>query len=458
MTSLAAPLYEALCAYVDKSPVGFHTPGHTGGRAYPLSSLWTLDLTELFLGPTGPYLPSVVTEAERLAAEAFGAGRSFFLTNGASIGVLAMVLGSAPPGGTIFIGRDCHRAVVHACILGDLRPVFLPPLFADGWEFPMGVALSELKKVFCRKDLILVTNPTYQGIVQDLKSIGEPEGVFLVDEAHGTHLALLENYAGAGVAGARAWVHGSHKTLGSLTQTGMLHLRRGVEEEPYLTWLERLGTTSPSYPLLASLDLARRWAVPQGREAWTRHAERMALLRRRLRALGWRVLTEEGLPFSAALDPAKLTVAVPAGGATLARKLLEDYGLQAEAVGPDWSVFLLTPFHTEEEIARLCKALADLVPLAVQGGSSPPVWPRRWPERVLWPREAALGPRRRVPLAEAEGLVAAEPLSPYPPGIPLVWPGEIIDQASYTYLLAFYRAGGHISGLDAAGRVAVVAI
>jgi len=106
----------------------------------------------------------------------------------------------------------------------------------------------------------------------------------------------------------------------------------------------------------------------------------------------------------------------------------------------------------------LAKALARLSPSTPGSSLSLSPWPRRLPERVLWPREAALGPRRRVPLAEAEGLVAAEPLSPYPPGIPLVWPGEVIDPASCAYLLAFRRAGGIVGGIDAAGRAAVVAI
>lgn len=452
-----APLYEGLRAYLKKGAIGFHTPGHAGGRAFALAPLMDLDLTELILGPEGPYLPQLVAEAETLAAKAFGAGRTFFLTNGASIGVLAMILGTCPPGGTIVVGRDCHRSVVHACILGDLKPVFLSPTFVCGWEFPMGVNPLTLRDALRRGDPVLVTNPTYQGVVWDLRGLGEAGGTLLVDEAHGAHLALAEGYGGAGAAGALAWVHGSHKTLGSLTQTGMLHLRAGVEPEPYAAWLERLGSTSPSYPLLASLDLARRWAVERGRAAWAGAAERLARLRERLGRFGWRILADGDLPEGAALDPAKLTVAVPGGGPSFARMLLGEYGLQAEAAGLDWVTFLVTPFHTEEELTRLEGALARHASSSAIRDPSPG-WPRALPARVLWPREAALGSHRRVPLAETEGLIAAEALSPYPPGIPLLWPGEVIDAASIAYLLAVLEAGGAVHGIDPAGRTAVVAI
>ena len=449
----AAPLFEGLASYLAGGWTGFHTPGHTGGRAFDLTPLPALDLTEVPLWPGGPLPPFLVDRAEALAAEFFGAGRTFFLTNGASQGVLAMLLGTCPEGGKILVGRDCHRSVVNACVIGDLRPIFLPPSSLPGWGFPIGVSTVQLREALAGGWPVVATNPTYQGVVWDLGALGAAGGTLLVDEAHGTHLALPPEPRGARAARARSWVHGCHKTLGSLTQTGLLHLEAGIAPEPYAAWLEWLGSTSPSYPLLASLDLARRWAAMNGRESWARAAERLDGLRERLILAGVRVLGPADLPAGAALDPAKLTVAVPAGGRAAARLLQRDWGIQAEAAGLDWLTFLITPFHTDDELGRLENALAAGARSAPEGAIVP--WPLGIPESILSPKTASLSPRRRLPLDRAVGLVAAEPLCPYPPGIPLVWPGEVIGEEAVRYLRATLDAGGTANGFDPLGLVAV---
>ena len=166
-----------------------------------------------------------------------------------------------------------------------------------------------------------------------------------------------------------------------------------------------------------------------------------------------RVLGSGELPAGAGLDPAKLTVAVPAGGLAAARLLQRDWGIQAEAAGLDWLTFLITPFHTDDELNRLENALTAEVRSSPEGAVTP--WPVGIPEPVLSPKAASLGPRRRLPLERASGLVAAEPLCPYPPGIPLVWPGEVIGEEAVRYLRATLAAGGTASGLDREGQVAV---
>ncbi len=334
-----------------------------------------------------------------------------------------------------------------------MAAAFLLPSSAPGWGFPLGVSSGRLREALASGLPVVATNPSYQGVVWDLRDLGATEGTLLVDEAHGSHLALLPAPQGAGPAHARAWVHGTHKTLGSLTQTGLLHLGPGVAPEPYAAWLDRLSSTSPSYPLLASLDLARRWAAARGRESWTRAAERLARLRARLRGGGVRVLDPAELPGGATADPAKLTVAVPGGGLAAARLLQRDWHIQAEAAGLDWLTFLITPHHTDDELGRLEKALLAGTGIGERRAVTP--WPAELPASVLPPKTASLGPRRRVPLGRAVGLVAAEPLCPYPPGIPLVWPGEAIGEEAVRYLRATLEAGGTAAGLDPAGQVAV---
>lgn len=450
----AAPLYEGLAAYQAGGMTGFHTPGHTSGRAFDLSGLTRLDLTEIPIKPGGPLTLGLVRQAEALAADFFGAACSRFLSNGASIGVMTMILGACPPGGGIIIARDCHRSAVNACIIGDLRPQFIPSLFSPDWHFPLGMDPIKTTAFLSGDTPVLITNPTYQGVHWDLRPLAAPGGRLLVDEAHGAHLVFGDNQQGARAAGAAAWVHGCHKTLGSLTQTGILHLRAGVDAKPFVRWLERLESTSPSYPLLSSLDLARQWAALYGQGLWTQAAARLASVRARLRSAGLRILDTADLPPGASLDPAKLTVRTPDGGLITARKLQELYGLQAEAAGPDWITFLITPFHTDAELNSLCFALLALLS-GVPHGQAETIRPRLHPERILWPREAALAPKREFPLCTAKNLVAAEPLCPYPPGIPLVWPGERISPEMIDYLEDFTASGGLVQGIDSAGEVSV---
>lgn len=442
----AAPLYEGLRAYLGRAYAGFHTPGHRGRLPGLAGIIARLDLTELPLQPGGASTPVLAREAESLAAALFGAERTYFLTNGASAGIMAMLLGTVPPGSVLTIGRDCHVSVVRACVLGDLRPDFLFPERRTEWAFPLGVDPVRAAAALRRGATVVLTNPVYQGIVWDLDVLAGAGGSLLVDEAHGAHLAFGRHGGGARAAGAAAWVHGSHKTLGSLTQTGMLHLGPGGREEAG-AWLERLSTTSPSYPLLASLDLARRWAAREGRAAWERAAARMAGIRGILRR-SVRVLDEADLPNGARLDPAKLTVLAPSGGHRTARRLLEDHGIQVEAAGLDWLTFLVTPFHSDREIRRLVEALPRVL---AAGGTAGPRWPSGLPRRALWPREAALAPRRYLPLARAAGEIASEPLCPYPPGIPLVWPGEIIEDETIGSIEATLAGGGEVTGLDPRG-------
>lgn len=455
-TQERAPLFEGLSAYASAGMTGFHTPAHAGGRPFEPISWCRLDLTEVPLRPGGPDVPSLVAAAEVLAAAYFGAERTFLLGNGASIGVMAMILGACPPGGGIAISRDCHISMVNACVIGDLRPSFVEQVTVSGWSFPLGAEPGRLRQALAAGIPVAVTNPTYQGVAWDLGGLAGTGGCLLVDEAHGAHLNALPEYRGAKDAGARAWTHGCHKTLGSLAQTGLLHLGPGGPVDGCAAWLERLSSTSPSYPLLASLDLARRWAALHAREAWEKAAERLAAMRRALTRAGWRVLGEDDLPPGARPDPAKLTVAVPGGGPAAARQLHARYGIQAEAAGLDWLTFIITPFHTDEETARLSRALMEMERPPARDGGLPP-WPAGLPARALWPRQAALGPRRRVPLARAGGLVAAEPLSPYPPGIPLLWPGEVLAEEILEYLAAVLAAGGTVRGVDAAGTIAVTA-
>lgn len=467
-----APLLEALLAYSQKRMIPFHTPGHRGGRgSEPLwrkvgKKLLPLDLTELKEIAPGRDSESLVRAAEELAAEAFGARRTYFLVNGASGGIISALLAVGTGGKKIIVARNCHLSVINGLLLSGLSPVFVSPRWIAGLPaLPAPAAVKEALRRHPEAAAILVTNPGYHGIYGPLAEIGavaKAAGLpLLVDEAHGGHLRYLGLAVEAAAAGADLWIWGVHKIMGSLTQTGMLHLGSGkidpgrVEQALALT-----GTTSPSYLLLASLDSVRRRLYFHGREMFARAAALGEKIRKKLRqTTGLEVLEEEQLPEGYGLDPTKIVLSFgPSGlpGLAAAEILRRKYRIQPEYADLHNLYFFLAPAQRTGEVRallRACRALAGT------GGyerekAEPPPWSCATP--VFSPREAWQKPSLPVPLGEAAGKIAAGWVAAYPPGIPLWLPGERITKEMTEWISRFQQAGGYVRGVENNNIVRVV--
>lgn len=457
-----APLWTALQTYRDKGLSSFHVPAHKGGRGLDpdfLQQMPYYDLTELpgldnLLLPTGP-----IAEAQRLAAALVGAKATYFTTNGSTAGLIAAVLACCKPGSTVLLPQNAHISLLHACVLGDVYPAFLGVQMHESCHIPLGYAPDQLKKAILlhRPSLVVAVSPTYHGVISDLKSLAdvcrEEKVPLLVDEAHGTHLLASFEPLSSALSGASLVVQSVHKTGGALTGAAWVHC---FDESLCVSLKEALRlvqSTSPSYLLLASLDLARRALATYGPEHYQRVKHYAREIRHYLRCVE--------LPAAWQQDPLRIVVNAKSYG--LSGSQLESIMLRL-GVAPEMhdahTVTLVLGLTEDKEVVEKMRGVAEALaalplplaaPRAEQGEALPlPVLARS-------PREVHYGQKEWVALASAAGRIAAAPLTPYPPGVPLVWPGQRITLEIIEYIQKITESGGFCINLSESGQILVVA-
>lgn len=449
----------------------WHTPGHKDGAyTWPewrefLGPALPLDQTEVpgldnLARPTG-----AIAAAQERAARFYGAARTFFLVNGASVGLIAVILATCRPGDEVLLPRYAHRAVFNALILSGARPVYLETPWLEAPSLPLGVPPANLAVALQEHPgarLLLLVHPTYEGIVPrtgELVNLAHDRGLpVLVDAAHGAHFGLDPALPPSPLdLGADYVVQSTHKTMGALTQAAMLHLREEAPAAGVAAALNLLQTTSPSYILMASLDLARLLAEEQGRRDWGRAVARAMMARERLAQAGLPPLAPAAVtgPAASGLDVTRLvlpTAALGSNGQAVAAALRRA-GQEVELAGGDYILFIITPGDGEEKIEALLAALLSLprpagppAGVVVSGKKLAP--PAGIPEVALTPREAWLAPHRELPLKEAAGKIAAELIAPCPPGIALAVPGEVLTPAILDRLQAVRGPAGRVLVMD----------
>lgn len=413
-----------------------------------------LDLTELDETDNLHAPEGAIREAQVLAAGAFGATETFFLVNGSTGGLHAMVMAACAPGEAIALSRASHLSALGGIILAGARPVFLGTGYDAAWELPQDPTPDALRAAF-RDPAVraaLVTRPDYFGRASDLGALAEvcraEDRLLLVDEAHGAHLGLDPRLPESALAlGADAVVQSTHKLLSAMTQASMLHLGGDrLDPRQVRKLLRLLQTTSPSFVLLASLDAARAQREEEGARLWREVLDMVAAARQQLAAHGLRCLGPAHGP-AAAWDPAKLVVDLSGTGhdGYEVAETLHERLIQVEIATPRYVGALVTPGNTERDLERLVTGLVAAV--ARPGGPRAALpLPPAPPELVALPRDAFLGRSRPVPLEAAVGEVAAELVCPYPPGIPALVPGERITREVLEYLNALRGLGASFVG------------
>ncbi len=423
---MPTPIYDALRTYADGNPARFHMPGHKGAflPAPELQPLAPLDVTEL--PPTGNLYEAGAPfdRAQALWAAAAGFENCQLLTGGSTMGLHTALALLCPPGSAVLADRGCHRAVFHAMALLDLRPVYLLRPWLEGDSLAGPISPDQVAQALDdhpEAKTVCITSPTYSGVLSDVAAVARVVhsrgGRLLVDGAHGAHLPFLglEAFQGADCA-----VMSAHKTLPALGQGAML-FTRGLEGERVRRMASVFGTSSPSYPILASLDLARDYLEgEEGRGALEETARRVAALRERFPALR----PGPGLE----LDPCRLTLKVKDGPAFA--RALEGLGIWPEMEDGGHVVFICTACDSAAAFRRLEGALEQL---RGQMGDCPPIPPPPLPRRALTPRQALFAPAELLPLEACLGRTAACQLAPYPPGVPVVAPGEVIGKKELSY-------------------------
>jgi arginine decarboxylase len=469
------PYLDALREYAARDPARLHVPGHKGGPGADPGLLdaigeraLSLDIPALTHGVDIGSEPTPFERSQRLAADAWGAARAWFLINGASQGNIAAGLALAHRGDDVVLQRNAHSSTIDALVLSGLRPTFAAPELDPELGIAHCLTAETLDGALSRTPGAVgawVVSPTYFGAVADVGALAEVaharEVPLIVDEAWGAHLAFHEELpAHALAAGADLVISSTHKIVGSLTQSAMLHLghRAGglIDENTVDRAVTLTESTSPSALLTGSLDAARRQAALHGRELLGHTMEVLAQTREDIRAIDGLGVLDERLAGRAgvyAYDPLRLAIdvrGVAATGYELAPLLREIGDINLELYGQN---VIVAVFGMGErglpEARRLVLALrtaVDRVGLDPGGAGTSFAAPPPWGELAMTPREAYLGAQEVVPASEAAGRIAAESLATYPPGIPNVLPGERLTDETLAYVQHTLELGGSVRG------------
>ncbi len=421
------PMHDMLME--NKNRMSLHMPGHKGYPPFEAEPVQWMDTTELpvtddLYAPFGP-----IDTAQKLMAKEAGAGHTLMLTGGSTAGILTMLLYCAQPGDTVILPRNAHLSCMNGCILGDLHPVFVPlQSTEDGYAYAPEngflQAIAEHKKA----KAVLVTRPDFYGGAVPLARIAaaahENNMRLIVDEAHGAHWNWMQAIPNAGRYGADLWVQSAHKTLPALTAGSWLHLAEQEDMQRARRLLRMVQTSSPAFYILQSLDDARAFMAEKGAKALSNLCGLLRGFRDALPSLGYAdahsLWKDQPLDF----DPTRLVIAAPQGGYALA-KHLQSAGIDVEMADDRRIVCILSVTDGEETFLRLKGALATMIPepVSMPAGTSTGAIAGR---ALLSPRAAALSELVQVPAEKAAGCVSGASVGLYPPGIPLVVPGEVI--------------------------------
>lgn len=473
------PLIEAIETFCGQDPAYFRIPAHRFARGISRrfcdvagEAVYRCDLSEAEGLDDLHHAEGAIRDAQRLAAKLWGAEETFFLVNGTTCGNEAMVLGTAGPGEHVLVPRNAHKSILMGLIMSGAVPHYVAPQYSEAWGLWGSVSPDSVEQALrgakdmgtegCRS--VFLVSPTYYGVCSDLTAVSRicrRYGALLcVDEAHGSHLYFSDRLPqGALAQGADLCAQSIHKTAGSMTQSSMLQVGTGRADRARIAAaLQMVQSTSPSYVLMASLDGARRELALHGREMMERAAALAGEARDAIgRIPGMRVLTEaeQGQPSIFQIDPTRLVFSareLGLGGYRLQELLYERAGVSTELADEQNVVCVITYANTQGEIGRLVRALEEIAGERRPGGTHraqrqpEPFSAPEPPQMILTPREAYFHKKTEVPWSCAAGKIAGEMLVPYPPGIPLVYPGEVLTRELWEQAEACRRRGQAIHG------------
>ncbi|TYS61756.1 aminotransferase class I/II-fold pyridoxal phosphate-dependent enzyme [Sutcliffiella horikoshii] len=462
------PLFSGLRRHWEGSPLSGHVPGHKYGTVLPdeardyYKDILKLDATEI-TGLDDLHDPEgMIDEAQRLASNLYGSDETFFLVNGSTVGNLAMILATCTRGSKVLVQRNCHKSVLNGLELAGVDPVFLPCEVDENLEVAVSVDLPYLYEALESINgitAVVLTNPNYYGVAVDLDDIirvihnhGIP---VLVDEAHGAHFLLGRPFPkSALVSGADVVVHSAHKTLPAMTMGSWMHIQGNrVKKERVIHYLKMLQSSSPSYPLMASLDIARYYLACLSQQEIQAIVEGLKVIHQELKKVKE---IEVVTPINSRLfvDPLKVTLQSTNGlsGFKLS-SLLEKEGLFVELADPK-NVLIIMPLAVNEKKHDMIERIVRAVTNETDGGPKKkqitlPPFPAEISELTIPFSKQAEYRKVKCPIEEAIGEVAAEAIVPYPPGIPLLFNGEMITSSTVEYIKALQHIGARFQASEA---------
>jgi len=471
--SVTTSIHDFLLDHAEKDAVSFHMPGHKGSRLYRrfgyqefLSRIMDCDITEIAGADNLFQTEGIIKAVQDRYAKLYDCKKSYILINGTSGGNIAAVLASVNKGKQLIMARNCHKSVFNALTLGGVRPVYAYPEMIEEYGISGAVSPGEIERRIRENpdaEAVIITSPNYYGICSDIKAIADIAHrygkVLIVDEAHGAHLHFSDALPPSAIqSDADIVINSTHKTLASFTQSAALHYNTELVDQYILEdKLQCIQSTSPSYILMASMDIAADILEKHRRELMEEWIGNLNSFYDRIAKIpGVRTMGKmEGLDWTKInLGIGELGIT----GAQLEKLLIEDYGIYIELFTGDWVMAMTGIGNTKNDYDRFANALEDIAGKAGVSGSE-----IRSAEQksvsLAAPKQTELFEipvlKKRVPLAESAGMICASSIIPYPPGIPLICPGERIEADAVSYIQAMRDMGEKVIGVNEFGEVVV---
>ena len=448
----------------------FHMPGHK--RQLSGFFPYELDITEIEGFDNLHHAKGLLFEAQQYAAQMYQSRKAYYLVNGSTCGILAAISAATTKGGRVLVARNCHKAVYNAIYMRGLKAEYVYPV-ATHYGIQGQIQAADVERKLVEKpdiQAIVITSPTYDGLVSDVRAIADlahAHGIpLIVYEAHGAHFGLDEAFPdNATVLGADAVIMSVHKTLPAPTQTAILHL---CSDRINVTKMEKfLGiyeTSSPSYVLMAGIEESLRLADEAKGVQMKEYVRRLQIFREKMRRLTI-LRVPDRADFTGeeayAYDIGKLLLVTNGAisGKALQELLLKKYGLQMEMSSGNYVLAMTSFMDTEEGLERLADALLEIdatLTVTDQREMFSPEKIYRQPKKAMEIDEVQDGESTSVAFSEAEGRICADYIYLYPPGIPVIVPGEVLDQQTLTVIETCQKMELDVEGLPQAGHVHVV--
>lgn len=437
-----------------------HMPGHKR-KPYidSLAGAYAIDITEIE-GYDNLYEPEgMIKEALEFAKNVYGSDETMFLVNGSTVGILSAIAGVASDGGKLLVARNCHKAVFHGVELCRCDAVYLHPVWDKEWDILTEITVEEVKeKLKKNRDVkaVVITSPTYEGQVSDIEKIAKEVHEYhiplIVDEAHGAHFIYDSRFPQSAIElGADVVIQSMHKTLPCFTQTALLHMKKGyIDIDRMKEFVGYFQTSSPSYLFMASMDHCIRDLAGRRQSPWEEmFSERHLFLEEAKKLHHIRVKEDT--------EPCKLLVSVKNTGYTgrdLQKRLLEEYQIQIEMACDSYIVAIITAWDCKEGCRRLLKALQEIDSTMTEKRSNTENWAVE--EEIVYSQyQAGRMQQEFCTLQQAEGKVSGRFVNLYPPGTPIVAPGERLTKNILSCISDYLQKGLSLQGLSADGKIAV---
>ncbi|PJJ30312.1 aminotransferase class I/II-fold pyridoxal phosphate-dependent enzyme [Lacrimispora celerecrescens] len=467
-------LLKKLMEYGESDFYPFHMPGHKrqyhGLFAADFPNPFSIDITEIHGFDNLHHPEGILKESMEWASRVYGSNRTYYLVNGSSSGILSAISGSVSRGGTILMSRNCHKSAFYGVFLNQLSVEYIYPQIIPEFGIQGGLIPEKIEEMLMshgKIQAVFIVSPTYDGIVSDIKAIADVVHKFrlplIVDEAHGAHFSFGRD-GGFPVSalelGADVVIQSLHKTLPSFTQTAVMHVKEGYVDMGRLDrYVHMYQTSSPSYVLMAGIEGCIRYMAAEGQEQMKLFSGKIGEVRNTLSGMKHlRLLTvqEKGLNGIYDMDLSKIIVSTRGtgkSGSWLDDRLRKEFHLEMEMCGSDYVTAITTLADAQEGLERLYKALVQIDSgLSEENGCEDEnrlyQGLERVPESRMTIAQAMDEPRRRIAIPDGEDLISAEFVYVYPPGIPIVVPGEVLKKESIDLIMKYKELGLAVQGME----------